>query len=96
MIPGNVLVAKNRLAAIIDWGGAGYGDAAQDYAPAWALLSGGARATFRKAVAADDAAWIRGRTFELEHAVGGILYYKPKRHPLGDVMERTLQRILTT
>jgi hypothetical protein len=42
----------------------------------------------------DDATWVRARTFELEHAVGGILYYTPRRHPLGDVMARTLDRIL--
>lgn len=35
-----------------------------------------------------------GRTFELEHVVGGVLYYVPKQHPLGDVMARTLERIL--
>jgi len=53
------------------------------------------RAAFREAAGADDAAWIRGRTFELEHAVGAILYYKPRRHPLSAVMERTLDRILS-
>jgi hypothetical protein len=55
----------------------------------------------------NEATWIRGRTFELEHAVGDVLYdvlYDvlcdvlcdvPKRHPLGDVMARTLGHILT-
>lgn len=95
LIPGNLLVDQGRLAAIIDWGGAGRGDLAQDYAPAWAVLTAAERPVFRKAVGVDDAAWIRGRTFELEHAVGGVLYYVPRRHPLGDVMARTLERILT-
>ena len=94
LIPGNLLVDGDRLTAIIDWGGAGRGDIAQDFAPAWALLTAAERPAFREAVGADDAAWIRGRTFELEHAVGGVLYYTPKRHPLGDVMARTLERIL--
>jgi hypothetical protein len=58
------------------------------------VLTGTDRATFREVLGADDAAWLRGRTFELEHAVGGVLYYLPRRHPLGDVMARTLERIL--
>ena len=95
LIPGNLLVDRGRLTAIIDWGGAGRGDTAQDLAPAWAVLDASARAAFKEAVGTDDAAWIRGRTFELEHAVGGVLYYVPRRHPLGDVMARTLDRILT-
>lgn len=94
LIPGNLLVERGRLAAIIDWGGAGRGDAAQDLAPAWAVLTAAERSAFREMLAIDDAAWLRGRTFELEHAVGGVLYYVPRRHPLGDVMTRTLERIL--
>lgn len=94
LIPGNLLVEEGRLAAIIDWGGAGSGDPAQDLAPAWAVLTASERDTFRTAVGAQEAAWIRGRTFELEHAVGGVLYYVPKQHPLGEVMARTLERIL--
>lgn len=94
LIPGNLLVEAGRLTAIIDWGGAGRGDTAQDLAPAWAVLTASERPAFKEAVGADDAAWIRGRTFELEHAVGGVLYYVPKQHALGDVMARTLHRIL--
>lgn len=96
LIPGNLLVTADRLTAIIDWGGAGRGDSAQDLAPAWSVLNAGERSAFRHAIGASDAAWIRGRTFELEHAVGGVLYYVPKQHPLGDVMARTLGRLLAT
>jgi len=96
LIPGNLLVDEGRLTAIIDWGGAGRGDTAQDLAPAWAVLTVAERPAFKEAVGASDAAWLRGRTFELEHAVGGVLYYVPKQHPLGDVMARTLNRILTS
>lgn len=96
LIPGNLLVDQGRLTSVIDWGGAGRGDLAQDLAPAWAVLTDVQRPAFREAVAPSEAAWIRGRTFELEHAVGGILYYVPKQHPLGDVMSRTLTRILSS
>jgi aminoglycoside phosphotransferase (APT) family kinase protein len=94
LIPGNLLVEAGRLSAVIDWGSAGCADPAQDLAPAWAVLDGHSRHVFRHAVGMDDATWIRARTFELEHAVGGVLYYTPRRHPLGDVMARTLDRIL--
>ena len=60
------------------------------------MLTEAERPAFREAVGADDAAWIRGRTFELEHAVGEVLYYTPKQHPLGDVMSRTLERIFAS
>jgi len=96
LIPGNLLLDGGSLAAIIDWGAAGTGDIAQDLAPAWAVLTAAERPAFRHASGADDSAWIRGRAFELEHAVGGVLYYGPKRHPLGDVMARTLDQILTS
>jgi aminoglycoside phosphotransferase (APT) family kinase protein len=100
LLPGNILVsrcqedASSRLGAVIDWGGAGIGDPAQDLAPAWALLDTKARRTFREVIDADDETWLRARGCELEHAVGGVLYYVPRRHPLGDIMTRTLSRIL--
>lgn len=95
LIPGNLLVRSGRLAAILDWGGAGYGDPAQDLAPAWTVLGPTGRQRFRAIVGVDHDEWVRARTIELEHAVGGVLYYVPRRHPLGDVMTATLQRILT-
>lgn len=95
LIPGNLLTDHGRLSAIIDWGGAAWADPAQDLAPAWALFDGDSRQVFRDAVDVDDATWLRARTFELEHAVGGVLYYAPRRHPLGDLMTRTLHRILS-
>lgn len=95
LIPGNLLVRSGRLAAILDWGSSGYGDPAQDLAPAWSALNATARRRFREIVGDDDAAWVRARTIELEHAVGGVLYYVPRRHALGDVMAATLDRILS-
>ena len=95
LIPGNVLIRDGRLAAVIDWSGAAMADPAQDLAPAWSILGPVGRATFREALGVDDATWLRGRAFELEHAVGAVLYYRPRNHPLADVMERTLRRILS-
>jgi aminoglycoside phosphotransferase (APT) family kinase protein len=94
LIPGNLLVAANRLSAIIDWGSAGYADPAQDLGAAWAVFDERTRPVFREAVGADETTWLRARAFELEQAVGGVLYYTPRGHALGDVMARTLHRIL--
>jgi aminoglycoside phosphotransferase (APT) family kinase protein len=94
LIPGNLLVAANRLCAIIDWGSAAYADPAQDLGAAWALFDRRIRPVFREAVGADEATWLRARAFELEQAVGGVLYYTPRGHSLADVMARTLHRIL--
>lgn len=94
LIPGNLLVDAQQLTAIIDWGGAALADPAQDLAPAWAVFEKNSRQVFRDTVGVDDATWLRARTFELEHAVGGVLYYVPRRHQLGDVMARTLHRLL--
>lgn len=94
LIPGNLLIESGRLTGIIDWGCAAYADPAQDLAPAWSVLDARGRHVFRQAVGVDDATWVRARTFELHHAVAAVLYYVPRRHPLGDVMIRTLDRIL--
>lgn len=72
----------------------GHRPRARDLAPAWALFDKRGRDVFRDAVEVDEATWLRGRAFELEHALGGVLYYSPRHHPLGDLMARTLTRIL--
>ena len=94
LIPGNLLLAANRLCSIIDWGSAAYADPAQDLGVAWALFDERTRPVFREAIGADQATWLRARAFELQQAVGGVLYYTPRGHSLGDVMTRTLDRIL--
>ncbi|HMM95893.1 hypothetical protein [Phycicoccus sp.] len=53
-----------------------------------------ARRRFRVLLAPDDATWTRARATALEQALGGILYYTPRRHPLADVMRRTLGELL--
>ncbi|WP_157720569.1 phosphotransferase [Friedmanniella luteola] len=95
LIPGNVLVAGGRLRAVLDWGGLGAGDPAQDLDPAWAVLDEDGAAAFRDGLDVDDASWLRARGFALEQAVGGVISYVPRRHPLGAVMQRTLGRLLS-
>lgn len=95
LIPGNLLVEQGRLSGVIDWANAGIADEAQDVGLAWSILDGHARQAFRDHLGVDDTTWLRARGFELEQAVGAVLYYKPRGHLLAEVLERTLDRILT-
>lgn len=94
LIPGNLVVEDGRLAAVIDWGYVSSADPALDLVPAWAVLGPDARERFRALLRPDDATWARARVNALEQALGGIVYYTPRRHPLADVMARTVDRIL--
>ncbi len=94
LIPGNLLVAGGRLTTVLDWGGLGAGDPAQDLDPAWSVLDEAGAAAFREALDVDEASWLRARGFALEQAIGGVIHYAPRRHPLGSVMQRTLDRLL--
>ncbi len=95
LIPGNLLVQGERLSAVIDWGGAGAGDPALDLIPAWTVVDGQAAARFRDVIAVDDDdLWLRARGYAVQQALAGVVYYTPRRHPLAEVMGRTLASIL--
>lgn len=95
LIPGNLLVAGGRLTSVIDWGGLGAGDPAQDVVPAWAVLDRAGATAFRAELGVDDETWLRARGFALEQAVGGVVHHAPRGHPLGAVMQRTLACLLS-
>jgi aminoglycoside phosphotransferase (APT) family kinase protein len=94
LIPGNLLIDRGRLSAVIDWGGIGAGDPAQDLDPAWSVLDPNGTAAFREVLGVDTQTWMRARGFVLEQSIGGVIYYTPRQHPLADVMRRTLSRLL--
>lgn len=75
LLPGNLLVERGRLSAVIDFGGLGVGDPACDLIVAWGLFSGESRNVFRAALAVDDATWARGRGHALSQALIFIPYY---------------------
>lgn len=74
LIPGNVLVADDRLAAVLDFGASGAGDPACDAVAAWTLLPAGSRARFREVAGFDDATWARARGWAMTF-VGGMAHY---------------------
>lgn len=93
--PGNLLVRKRRLVAVIDFGALGLGDPAPDLASAWNLFPAGAtRAQFRAAVGYDDATWARARGWVLAPALQGLRYYRRTRPDLAAVARARIDAVL--
>ncbi|OUC90111.1 aminoglycoside phosphotransferase family protein [Streptosporangium minutum] len=92
--PGNVLITRGRLGAVIDFGGVGVGDPTVDLVVAWNLLPADARDVFRTALRVDDATWTRGRGWALSIALIQLPYYRStnpslaanSRHVIGEVL----------
>jgi aminoglycoside phosphotransferase (APT) family kinase protein len=76
VMPGNLLLDRGRLSAVIDWGGSGMGDPAVDLMVAWNVLDARGRRIFREAAGYDDDTWARGRGWALWSGLGGIPYYR--------------------
>ncbi|APS23762.1 phosphotransferase [Streptomyces sp. Tue 6075] len=92
--PGNVLVADGRLAAVIDFGCTGLADPAVDLIAAWYLLTAGARQTFRTAVAADEAAWARGRGWALSIALLELAHYRESNPVMARIAAHVIGEIV--
>jgi aminoglycoside phosphotransferase (APT) family kinase protein len=75
LLPANVLVARGRLSAVIDWGCLSVGDPACELMAGWTLFSGESRDVFRRALSVDDATWARARGWALS-TVAAVPYYK--------------------
>jgi aminoglycoside phosphotransferase (APT) family kinase protein len=96
LLPSNLLVARETLVAVIDFGLLAVGDPACDLMAGWTLFNADARATFRATVGADDAAWSRGRGWALAFAAVAYPYYMPLGHPLAAVADRTMREALSS
>lgn len=81
--PANVLVARGRLRAVIDWGDVTSGDPASDLATAWLTFDADGRAAFRARVDAgarwDEATWRRAQAWALHFSV--VLGMHPVEYP---------------
>ena len=62
---GNLLVTKEQLSAVIDFGQLCIGDPACDLAIAWTLFKGENREAFRATLSLDSDTWARGRGWVL-------------------------------
>ncbi|MEV6757115.1 aminoglycoside phosphotransferase family protein [Streptomyces sp. NPDC051214] len=94
LIPGNVLVAGDRLGGVLDTGGFGPADPALDLVSAWHLLQPGPRETLRRTLACDDLEWERGKAWAFEQAMGVVWYYVESNPPMSKMGHQTLARIL--
>jgi len=94
LMPGNLLTARGRLAAVIDFGCTGMGDPACDLFPAWNLLPAGARAVFREALSVDEAAWIRGRGRALSQALIALPYYRQTNPAMASNARHVIRAVL--
>ena len=92
--PGNLLVRRGRLSAVIDFGGLGVGDPACDLTVAWNLLAADSRAVFRAALPVDDATWARGRGWALSVALIALPYYRDTNPVLAGISRYTIDEAL--
>ena len=92
--PGNVLVRDGRLAAVIDFGGAGVGDPTVDLVVAWNLLPAAARQVFRAALDVDDNTWERGRAWAMSIALIQLPYYRDTNPVLAANSRHVLSEVL--
>ncbi|NGO09253.1 aminoglycoside phosphotransferase family protein [Streptomyces sp. HC44] len=93
--PGNVLIVRGRLGAVIDFGCLGLGDPTVDLIAAWYLLPPDARGVFRAALECDDAAWERGRGWALSIALDELRYYQDTNPVMATVARRVIHAVLT-
>ena len=71
----NLLVRDGRLAAVLDFGGLGVGDATVDLIVAWEVLDPASREVFRRVVGAGEESWLQGRAWALSLALATFPYY---------------------
>ena len=90
----NILVHRGRLRAVIDFGGAGLGDPANDLIAAWSVFGPVGRTAFRQALEADDGTYERARGIALHQAVLIIPYYRETNPDFVALAKRTVEEIL--
>ncbi|MGH3322875.1 MAG: aminoglycoside phosphotransferase family protein [Streptomyces sp.] len=92
--PGNLLMDRGRLSAVIDFECLGLGDPAVDLISAWYLLPADARGAFRAALAADDAAWARGRGWALSTALMELQHYRQTNPVMATIARHVIREVL--
>lgn len=90
LLPGNLLVADGRLAAVIDFGTLRAADPAGDLLAAWCVFTGESRRVFRAELGVDDDTWARGRGWALSLALIAIPYYRTRRPGGGGEAHRVI------
>lgn len=94
LMPGNVLVADGRLAAVIDFATAGAADPAGDLLGAWYLFGGDSRRAFRDALEIDEHAWVRARGWTLSLEMIALPYYRTRKPAVVLNVKRLIAELL--
>ncbi|RFU82272.1 phosphotransferase [Streptomyces triticagri] len=94
LMPGNLLIAEGRLAAVIDFGCMGTGDPACDLFPAWNLLPAEGREAFRTALGVDAATWRCGRGRTLSQALIALPYHRSRNAAMATNARHVIREVL--
>jgi aminoglycoside phosphotransferase (APT) family kinase protein len=94
LIPGNLLVAGERLVGVLDGGGFAPADPSLDLIAVWHLLDAEGRAWFRRKLPCSDLEWWRGAAWAFQQAMGLVWYYQRSNPGMSTLGRSTLARIL--
>jgi aminoglycoside phosphotransferase (APT) family kinase protein len=94
LLPGNLLIHRGRISAVIDFGVLGVGDPACDLIAAWSLLSQEARPVFRAALSVDDATWARGQGWALSIGLIALPYYQHTNPVFAAIARQMISEVL--
>lgn len=94
LIPGNLLVAGQRLVGVLDGGGFAAADPAVDLVAGWHLLDADARGVFREELDCGDEEWARGAGWALEQSLGIGWYYRGSNPGMSALGRSTVARLL--
>ncbi|WP_436530550.1 phosphotransferase [Actinoplanes sp. HUAS TT8] len=95
LIPGNLLVAGERLTGVIDVGNLGAADPALDLICAWHLFDRDTREVLRRELDVPDLTWERSRAWAFQQVMGLIWYYDETNRPMARLGRGTLHRLTT-
>lgn len=96
LLPGNILINRYRLSAIIDFSDLGLGDPACDLIPAWCLFNKTSRQIFKdNLLNVDDNTWLRGKGWALSIALILLPYYKTRSPMMATLARQMLKNIFS-
>ena len=94
ILPMNIIIKNDQLAAVIDFSYVGYGDPAVDLMPAWTIFDKETRPIFLSKTNYDTDTILRAMGWALSFAVIAMPYYKHKSHAIYSIAKKTLEEVL--
>jgi aminoglycoside phosphotransferase (APT) family kinase protein len=94
LIPGNLLVAGERLVGVLDGGGFAAADPALDLVAAWNMLDAAGREFLRSELGCGEREWQRGAAWAFIQSMGLVWYYRESNPGMSALGKIALTRIL--